>query len=112
MADALEFNNMTALMFAQGGEVVISDFIPWFAPLTKLQGKPQLYKKTGVLTMEIMRKMTKFDERRRLYNEGKTTGKQEDFVDVLLRSTLADGNQPMDDEIILLTLMVRNRQEL
>lgn len=105
MADALEFNNMTALMFAQGGEVVISDFIPWFAPLTKLQGKPQLYKKTGVLTMEIMRKMTKFDERRRLYNEGKTTGKQEDFVDVLLRSTLADGNQPMDDEIILLTLM-------
>lgn len=105
MADALEFNNLTALIFAQAGDVVVSDFIPWFQPLTKLQRKGDLYRKTGVIATEIMRKMTKFDERKKLHAEGRSTGKPEDFVDVLLSSTLADGVTPMDDQIILLTLM-------
>jgi len=107
MADALEFNNLSAMMFAQAGDVVISDYIPWFQPLTKLQGKGELYRKTGVLTMEVMRKMTKFDERKKLYAEGRSTGKPEDFVDVLLASTLADGVTPIDDELILMTLQVK-----
>lgn len=107
MADALEFNNVTAAMFALAGEVVLSDYIPWFAPLTKLQGKPARYRDSGVVSTEIMRKMTKFDERKKLHAAGRSTGKSEDFVDVLLSSTLADGVTPLDDQVILLTLMVR-----
>jgi hypothetical protein len=99
---------VTALMFAQAGDVVLSDFIPYMAFLTKLQGKPQLYRKTREIVLEMMSKMVRFDERKKLHKEGGNTGKPEDFVDVLLSSTLADGETPLPDEICLLLLMVRS----
>ena len=98
---------MTALMFAQAGDVVLSDFIPYMIYLTKLQGKPQLYRKTREIVLEMMRKMVNFDERKKLHDEGVSTGEPEDFVDVLLSSTLADGQTRLPDDICLMLLMVR-----
>lgn len=104
---AKDFERVTALMFAQAGDVVLSDFIPYMAFLTKMQGKPKLYRKTREIVLEMMRNMANFDERKKLHTEGGSTGKPEDFVDVLLNSTLADGVTPLPDDICLLLLMVR-----
>jgi cytochrome P450 len=105
MQGAKEFERVTALMFSQAGDVVLSDFIPYMAFLTKLQGKPKLYRKTRDIVLEMMRKMVNFDERKKLHDEGGSTGKPEDFVDVLLSSTLADGETRLPDDICLLLLM-------
>ncbi|KAG0563434.1 hypothetical protein KC19_8G031100 [Ceratodon purpureus] len=102
---AKEFERVTALMFAQAGDVVLSDFIPYMWFLTKLQGKPQLYRKTREIVLEMMSNMVNFPERKKLHDEGGSTGRPEDFVDVLLSSTLADGETPLPDDICLLLLM-------
>lgn len=107
MKDAMDFNNVTALMFSQAGDVVISDFLPYLGFLTRLQGKPLLYRKTREIVLEMMRRMTNFDERKKLHAEGRSTGEPEDFVDVLLSSTLSDGTTPLPDDICLMLLMVR-----
>lgn len=105
MKDAMDFNNVTALMFSQAGDVVISDFLPYLGFLTRLQGKPLLYRKTREIVLEMMRRMTNFDERKKLHAEGRSTGEPEDFVDVLLSSTLSDGTTPLPDDICLMLLM-------
>lgn len=107
MEGAREFERVTAMMFAQAGDVVLSDFIPYMAFLTKLQGKPKLYRKTREIVLEMMRSVTNFDDRKKIHKEGRSTGKPEDFVDVLLNSTLADGETPLPDDICLLLVMVR-----
>lgn len=106
LADSLEFNKATARVFAQAGAVVIGDYIPYLNFIADWQGYPKQFRETNRVVLDIMRKMTNFEERKKLHEEGKVTGQPNDFIDVLLSSTTPDGNGPLPDDIVLLVLMV------
>ena len=106
LADSLEFNKATARVFAQAGAVVIGDYIPYLSFIADWQGYPKQFRETNRVVLDIMRKMTNFEERKKLHEEGKVTGQPNDFIDVLLSSTTPDGNGPLPDDIVLLVLMV------
>lgn len=98
---------MTATLFKQGGAVVISDYIPYLSFISKWQGLEKAFWETKEQVLDIVRKMSTLDSRRKLREEGQySDNTPHDFVDVMLSMTSETGKGGLSDETILLVIMV------
>lgn len=109
-----DFERLIAAMTRVDFAAVISDFIPYLSPLTRLQGYNRIFKGIRDDAVRIGGKMLEVEKHReRAKQRGSNDHSQyvPDFVDMLSEEPL-DGGKPLPDEQLTLVLLVRIKHPL